>query len=162
MTKIIPWLIWDLSSDFEALQAVTKEQKLVTGPGAGHPNVPGHFFLRFGLSSAPPRRLGRAGHVELLLLLGDVGQDRTQAFILDDRGNVWNWSFPRSEEPKRLTDSFDVVAFSFDDFLNRFLGVPANNTQDRGFKLHPLATVHRASLFIVLPARKKFSNVFID
>src|SRR5258705_9561482 len=31
-------------------------QKLVTGPGAGHPNVPRHFFLRFGLSSAwlPP------------------------------------------------------------------------------------------------------------
>jgi hypothetical protein len=88
MTNIIPWLIWDLNANFEALQAVTKEQKLVTGPGAGHPNVPGHSLLRFGLSSAPPRRLGRAGHVELLLLLGDVGQDRTQALILDDRGLV--------------------------------------------------------------------------
>jgi len=40
------------------------------------------------LLAAPPRRLGRAGHVELFLLLGDVGQDRTQAFILDDRGLV--------------------------------------------------------------------------
>jgi len=30
------------------------------------------------LLAASPRRFGRAGHVELLLLLGDVGQDRAQ------------------------------------------------------------------------------------
>jgi hypothetical protein len=51
MTNIIPRLIWDLSANFEALQAVTKDKKLVIGPGAGHPGVPRHFFLRFGLSS---------------------------------------------------------------------------------------------------------------
>ena len=40
------------------------------------------------LLATSPRRLGRAGHVEFLLLLGDVGQDRTQALVLDDRGLV--------------------------------------------------------------------------
>jgi hypothetical protein len=49
MTNIIPCLIWDLSANFEALQAVTKDKKLVTGPSAGHPNAPRHFFPRFGL-----------------------------------------------------------------------------------------------------------------
>jgi hypothetical protein len=28
-------------------------KKLVTGPGAGHPNVPQAFFLRFGLPYPP-------------------------------------------------------------------------------------------------------------
>src|SRR3979411_2756829 len=40
------------------------------------------------LLAAPARRLGRARHVELLLLLGNVSQDRTQALVLDDRGLV--------------------------------------------------------------------------
>src|SRR4029453_3356357 len=40
------------------------------------------------LLATSPRRLGRAGHVQLLLLLGDVGQDRTQSLVLDDRGLV--------------------------------------------------------------------------
>src|SRR6266404_1005219 len=40
------------------------------------------------LLATSPRRLGRAGHVELLLLLGDVGQDRAQALVLDNRGLV--------------------------------------------------------------------------
>ena len=31
------------------------------------------------LLATSPRRLGRTGHVELLLLLGDVGQDRAEA-----------------------------------------------------------------------------------
>src|SRR5258705_7671484 len=37
------------------------------------------------LLATSPRRLGRAGHVELLLLLGDVGQDRAQPLVLDNR-----------------------------------------------------------------------------
>jgi hypothetical protein len=37
------------------------------------------------LLAASPRRLGRTGHVELLLLLGDIGQDRAQALVLDNR-----------------------------------------------------------------------------
>jgi hypothetical protein len=40
------------------------------------------------LLATPARRLGRTGHVEFLLLLGNVGQDRTQALVLDDRGLV--------------------------------------------------------------------------
>ena len=40
------------------------------------------------LLATSPRRLGRAGHVELLLLLGDVGQDRAQSLVLDDCGLV--------------------------------------------------------------------------
>src|SRR5258706_15853869 len=40
------------------------------------------------LLATSPRRLGRAGHVELLLLLGNVGQDRTQALVLDNRSLV--------------------------------------------------------------------------
>ena len=36
----------------------------------------------------PARCLGRAGHVELLLLLGNVGQDRTKALVLDNRSLV--------------------------------------------------------------------------
>ena len=43
------------------------------------------------LLATSPRRLGRTGHVELLLLLGDVGQDRTQALVLDNRGRVHLW-----------------------------------------------------------------------
>jgi hypothetical protein len=35
MIFIISSTIWDLSANFEALQAVTKEQKLVTGRTAG-------------------------------------------------------------------------------------------------------------------------------
>jgi hypothetical protein len=31
--------------------AAFSRHPVVTGPGAGHPNVPRHFFLRFGLSS---------------------------------------------------------------------------------------------------------------
>jgi len=31
------------------------------------------------LLATSPRGLGRTGHVELLLLLGDVGQDRAEA-----------------------------------------------------------------------------------
>jgi len=45
------------------------------------------------LLAAPARRLGRTGHVELLLLLGDVGQDRAQALVLDDRCLVHLWPF---------------------------------------------------------------------
>ena len=41
MANIIPCLIWDLSANFEALQAVTRNKKLVTGPGAGHPEKTG-------------------------------------------------------------------------------------------------------------------------
>jgi hypothetical protein len=40
------------------------------------------------LLAPPARRLGGAGHVELLLLFGNVSQDRTQALVLDDRGLV--------------------------------------------------------------------------
>ena len=40
------------------------------------------------LLATSPRRLGRAGHVELLLLLGDVGQDRAQPLVLDNRSLV--------------------------------------------------------------------------
>jgi hypothetical protein len=36
------------------------------------------------LLATSSRRLGRAGHVEFLLLLGDVGQDRAQALVLDN------------------------------------------------------------------------------
>src|ERR1700682_4955345 len=39
------------------------------------------------LLAAPARRLGRTGHVELLLLLGDVGQDRAQARVDDGDDN---------------------------------------------------------------------------
>ena len=45
------------------------------------------------LLATSPRRLGRAGHVELLLLLGDVGQDRAQALVLDNRCLVHLWPF---------------------------------------------------------------------
>src|SRR5258707_5419023 len=45
------------------------------------------------LLAAPARRLGRAGQVELLLLLGDVGQDRAQALVLDNRCLVHLWPF---------------------------------------------------------------------
>ena len=37
------------------------------------------------LLATSPRRLGRTGHVELLLLLGDVGQDRAEALVIDNR-----------------------------------------------------------------------------
>src|SRR5260370_32630643 len=37
------------------------------------------------LLATSPRRLGRAGQVELLLLLADVGQDRAQPLVLDNR-----------------------------------------------------------------------------
>ncbi len=40
------------------------------------------------LLATPARCFGRAGHVELLLLLGNVSQDRTQALVLDNRGLV--------------------------------------------------------------------------
>src|SRR5260370_14383324 len=40
------------------------------------------------LLATSPRRLGRAGHVELLLLLGDVGQARAQPLVRDNRGVV--------------------------------------------------------------------------
>jgi hypothetical protein len=40
------------------------------------------------LLATSPRCLGRTGHVEFLLLLGNVVQDRTQALVLDDRGLV--------------------------------------------------------------------------
>jgi hypothetical protein len=40
------------------------------------------------LLASSPRRPGRTGHVELLLLLGDIGQDRPQSFVLDDGGLV--------------------------------------------------------------------------
>ena len=40
------------------------------------------------LLATSPRRFGRTGHVEFLLLLGNVSQDRTQALVLDDRGLV--------------------------------------------------------------------------
>jgi hypothetical protein len=43
MTIIIPRLTWDLSASFEALQAVTRNKKLVIEPGAGRPNVPRAF-----------------------------------------------------------------------------------------------------------------------
>ena len=49
-------------------------------PGAHLPELE-HMVLL----ATSPRRLGRAGHVELLLLLGDVGQDRAQALVLDNR-----------------------------------------------------------------------------
>ena len=35
--------------------------------------------------TAPARCFGRAGHVELLLLFGNMGQDRTKSFVLDNR-----------------------------------------------------------------------------
>jgi hypothetical protein len=35
------------------------------------------------------RRLGRTRHVELLLLLGDIGQDGAQVLVLDKRGLVY-------------------------------------------------------------------------
>lgn len=37
------------------------------------------------LLAATAWRLGRAGHVELLLLLGNVGQNRTEPLVLNDR-----------------------------------------------------------------------------
>src|ERR1700682_1927173 len=40
------------------------------------------------LLATSPRRLGRTGYFELLLLLGDVGQDGAQALCPDDRGLV--------------------------------------------------------------------------
>jgi hypothetical protein len=49
MTDIIPCLIWDPSPNFEALQAVTKGKKLVTGPRAGRPNVDHAFLPQVGL-----------------------------------------------------------------------------------------------------------------
>jgi hypothetical protein len=40
------------------------------------------------LLAAPARRLGPAGHVELLLLFSNVGEDRAQAVVLDNRSLV--------------------------------------------------------------------------
>ena len=57
-------------------------------PGA---HLPG--FEHMVLLATSPRRLGRAGHVELLLLLGDISQDRAQALVLDNRCLVHLWPF---------------------------------------------------------------------
>ena len=40
------------------------------------------------LLATPARCLGRSGHVEFLLLLGNVGQDRTETLVLDNRSLV--------------------------------------------------------------------------
>jgi hypothetical protein len=72
MIGIMPWLMWDLCPNFEALPAVTKDKKLVTGPRRASQRSPRNSSgrlsrdaarsctpLAFGLSSRSSQRFGR-------------------------------------------------------------------------------------------------------
>ena len=76
-----PFLRWGLNSFASRGRRVKPPHCVTRRPGV---DLSGLEHMVLLATSA--RRLGRTGHVELLLLLGNVGQDRTQALVLDDRG----------------------------------------------------------------------------